>query len=180
MLDELQQLVLEVSAGAGLDPLVREEPVQVPRPRPVEADPPPGREQPRDQPGLEVDLEVEHDVEPAPGDLPPQVTEGAPPFLAVEDDELVHGRVVGDQPVGPGLDHPGQVHPRQRGAERVDHRQGVHDIAHRREHDNGDARRGREVGAVGEVTVTGRGGPADGSSGDRPATAPPSPAPARP
>ncbi len=141
MLDELEVLVLDVLGWVGWDAVGREEPVQIPGPGPVEPEldrrPCGGGE----QAGLEVDLQVDHQVESPASQLaarPPELAGRRQAAAPVKDDELVDRRVVGDQPVGNRLDDPGEVEAGRGALQGVGDRKDVDGVTDRAEHDDRD------------------------------------------
>ena len=138
-LEELQIFVLDVRGRRGRDAPVGEEPVQVACPGVIVAQ---SQWRPRergDHASLEVVLQPQREVEVAAPQLTADIEEGPPPMAPVEYDYLVHGRVSADERGGTRLKHPGDVTRRIVPLERVDHRENVHRVAHRTEHDDADA-----------------------------------------
>ncbi len=79
MLQELEVLVLDVLASAGWYALVGEQPVEVAGARPVEAQLHRRAGEPGEEPRLEVDLQVDHQIEVAAAELasrPQELTDG--------------------------------------------------------------------------------------------------------
>ena len=152
--EKLEVLVLDVLRRVRRNAVRREQPIEVARARAIEAELHGGARESRDDARLEVDLQVDHEIERARGELSPDVGERAQPFGAVEDDDLVDRPVAADERRGAGLQNPGDVNVGRVPLQRVDHRQHVHRVAHRAHHDDADAAKGY-VDHGAEVTTKG-------------------------
>ncbi len=136
---ELEVLILHVLRRMRRNAVRREEPVEIARTRVVEAELHGRVDERRDDPGLEVGLEREHDVEASTGHGAPEVAKRPPPRLSLEGDDLVHGMVSAHQRGGAPLEHPADVGGRMMALERGDDRQHVHGVAERAHHHDADA-----------------------------------------
>jgi hypothetical protein len=109
-LEELEVLVLHVLPGwPRRDPMRREQPVEVTRPRAVKAEFYRRAGERRDDASFEIHLQVDHQVELAPGKHPADVRESPQTGRAVEDDDLIHRAVAAHERSGAVLQHPGDA-----------------------------------------------------------------------
>jgi hypothetical protein len=132
MAQELEVLVLHVLGFMRGNASVGEEPLCVAGPPPIEAQLHGSWRQGGEEPGLEVHLEPEKQVESTFPDSPGELGESSPSSHApvpTEDDEVVDRGVVVDQKVGHGLNDPGDSRLRPGSLECVGHRQDVDRIS---------------------------------------------------
>jgi hypothetical protein len=121
------------------DLLVREQPVEVPSARTVEAQLHGRPRERRDDSSLEVDLQIDHDVEVACGELSPHVEKSPDALASVEQHDVVDRGMPADEGRRPWLQDPRDVRRRPMPLDRVDDRQDVHRIAHRAHHHDAHA-----------------------------------------
>src|SRR5262245_2901101 len=131
---KLEILILYMLHGMRRDVVRREQPVEVARPRAVEAQLHRRVCEARHDAGLEVDLQVDHEVELSRRELATDLAERAPTFGTVEQNDVVDGRMAAHECCRPWLEHPGDVCARRMPLERVDYWQDVHCVAHRAHH----------------------------------------------
>src|SRR5215212_6349381 len=85
---KLEVLILHVLILVRRDLPIREKPVEIARALAIEAELDGRADERRDDPGLEIHLQVDHDVEAAVGELSANVGEGAPALGAIEQHQL--------------------------------------------------------------------------------------------
>src|SRR4051812_42558812 len=85
---------------------VGEDPVEITRPRTIEAELDRRVSKRRYEARLEVHLKIDHQIELSPGERRADVQEGAPASRAIEHDDVVNGSVPPHQRRWPGLQHP--------------------------------------------------------------------------
>jgi len=142
VVQELEVLILHVLHLCCRNPLRREQPVEIAGPAPVESELPGRVEHARQQPRLEVDLQVHDQVEPATRDSFPKVPESTQSPRAIEHDVLIDVGMRLDQGVRDRLNDPRDPHPRPRPLERGCERHAVDDVANSAEqHDRDGTRR---------------------------------------
>ncbi len=102
-------MILYVLLRVRRNAMGREQPVEVARARPVEAELHRGAREARDDACLEVDLQVDHEIERASGEGAANVGERAQALRAIEDDDLVDRAMAAHERRGAGLKNPGDV-----------------------------------------------------------------------
>src|SRR5215207_11234117 len=149
--EELEVLILDVLAvWVRGDLSVREEPVEVARTRAIEAKLHRRARKRRDEPGLEIHLQVDHDVELPTRELATDVEKSLQALTSVEQHDVINARMPTHERRGSWLEYPGDVRARLLSLDRVDDGEDVHRVAHGAHHHDADPvhlRRNRSDGA---------------------------------
>src|SRR6266404_6061877 len=136
--EKLEVLILNMLDGMRGNLSIRKEPVQVARTSAIEAELDRSVRRAGDDPGLEINLEIDHEVETPLRQLRRDIRERHQTPRAIEDDYLVHRSVAADQCSRTRLEYPRDPRPGIRPLERVDHRQYVHRVTDGAHHHDAD------------------------------------------
>src|SRR5262249_5929362 len=117
---------------------VREQPIEVPRTRPVEAQLDWCSGEARDHSGLEIDLQIDDDVEQSGHHLTPDVEKPLKSLCSIEQHDVVDGRMPSDEGRRTRLQDPRDMRRRPIPLDRIDYWQDMNGVPNRTHHDDRD------------------------------------------